>query len=165
MEKMKLFLVAGLVLCVAGAANAALVNGAADLNLTDVVKAINFGEDAVIDAGGGTLATNETVGSTTFLVSNVNVTVDGVTNTASDGVSIGFWDASSPEFGSTTDDDALERVFASSVYHGSVVYIDVTLPSDYYKVQVLLYEGWDATSRNVSVTAESTVADPLIMGT
>ena len=149
MEKMKLFLVAGLVLCVAGAANAALVNQAADLDLTNVVKAINFGDTST-----------QTVNGIDFLQAWAGTTVDGVSNEA--GANIGNW-AGGPTL-SGTDAAALWEIYATNVYNANTVNISTALADGYYKVQVLLYEQWTG-SRTVTLTAESTVADPLIMGT
>ncbi|MCP4337818.1 MAG: hypothetical protein GY799_02790, partial [Desulfobulbaceae bacterium] len=118
MKNFKLILMMVLVLGMAGLANAAVVTvtGPGDLDLTNVIKAINFGESVSFYSWEtGPLSVTETVGTTTFLVSTVNETVDGVTNIGHDAITGYSWGGTAPEFGATADDDALERIFASGV--------------------------------------------------
>ena len=130
--------------------NAAIVADTADLDLTNVVKAINLGDTST-----------QRVLGTDFLQAWASTTVDGVSNDA--GANIAGWQGTVPTL-SGTDGGALSEIYASNVYNPDVVNISTDLVPGMYKVQVLLYEKWTG-DRTVTVTAESTVADPLIMST
>jgi len=126
-----------------------MVDQAADLDLTNVVKAINFGS-----------ATNKTVSGVTFLAAYAGTTVGGVYNDAAANIGSG---SGIPTL-SGADAAALQEIYGSNVWNPEVVNISTDLADGYYKVQVLLYEQW-VGSREVTVTAETAVADPLLMGT
>ncbi|MCP4376722.1 MAG: LamG domain-containing protein, partial [bacterium] len=88
-----------------------LLDEPADLDLTNVFKAINFG-----------VTTDQTIGSTVFLASTFNTTVDGVTNTGGGAIPSGV--VTDAVIGDTDDDNALEEILSASVYNG----VDIDIP-------------------------------------
>jgi hypothetical protein len=114
-------------------------------DLLQVVKAINFGD-----------TTDQTVSGVNFLTARFNTTVDGVTNTAGADVPAGWSGASTPVIGITADDNALEQIFATSIYGGNYD-IDITVPNGTYKLQFLLYEAWYQTTPRADFTVEGTL--------
>jgi alpha-N-acetylglucosaminidase len=118
-----------------------------DLDLTNVVKAINFGN-----------TTNQTIGGTTFKASGSNTTVDNVTNTATAAIAAGYSSGTIPIIGSAADDNALEEILATSIF-GSDYDIDITVPNGTYKLQILLYETWRQPEPRADFTIEGTLVE------
>jgi len=126
-----------------GGGGGTLVDEVADLDLTNVIKAINFGPSPA-----------ETINGVTFLAAGIGSTVDDVTNNATGG-NIPAGAGGTPNIGPTADDNALEQILASSIYNWTDVDldIDIPLPIGTYKVQLLLYEAWVVT-RNSDLKIE-----------
>ena len=128
-----------LLMCVAGA-NAAVLDEPTDLDLSDVVKAINFGD-----------TTDQVIGGVTFLAAPVNSTVDEVKNVASGMVNVGASNQTLPELGDGKDDDALEQLLGTSVFGwdgGTNIELDIPVPNGFYRVQLILYDGWQSVTGN-----------------
>jgi len=139
-------------MCVAGA-NAAVLDQPADLDLKDAVKVINFGETA-----------NQAIGGVTFRAAPANSTVDGVKNVAQGMVHVGQHRQTLPNIGSGAEDDALEQILGTSVFghqRGTDIDIDIPVPNGFYRVQLILYDGWQSVTgnkRNVNHVIEGTLA-------
>jgi len=133
---------------------AAVITTPSDLDLTNVVKSINFGNTS-----------NQTIGSTIFLAAATGTTVNGVTNNATDMLSAGQFGGAIPVYGATADDDALEQILATVIGDASspkTFDIDVPLANGNYKLQFLFYEAFDLASlvlplRLQDVTVEGTL--------
>ena len=99
-----------ILLAVAVAAGATVLEAPGGLDLKDVVKAINFG-----------ITTDQVIGGVTFRAAGANSTVDGVKNTAMDMVGVGpvIWGDGGtptiPNIGSGDDDNALEQILGTSI--------------------------------------------------
>jgi len=135
------------------AAGAEVLDQPTDLDLTGVVKAINFGDtsDQVIDG-------------VTFLAAPANSVVDGVKNVAQGMVAVGDHRQTLPDVGSSKDDDALEQLLGTSIFgcqRGTDIDVDVPVPNGFYRVQLILYDGWQSVTgntRNVNHVIEGTLA-------
>ncbi len=128
-----------LLMCVAGA-NAEVLDEPTDLDLSGVVKAINFGN-----------TTDQVIGGVTFLAAPANSTVDGVKNVAPGMVSVGQNGQTSPELGSNKEDNALEQLLGTSVFGwdgGTNIELDIPVPNGFYRVQLILYDGWQSVTGN-----------------
>ncbi len=126
-------------MCVAGA-NAAVLDEPADLDLSGVVKAINFGD-----------TTDQVIGGVTFRAAPVNSTVDEVKNVAQGMVKVGQNGQTLPELGDGKDDDALEQLLGTSVFGwdgGTNIELDIPVPNGFYRVQLILYDGWQSVTSN-----------------
>ena len=124
-----------------------------DIDLTDVVKAINFGD-----------TTDQVIGGVTFYAAPANSTVDGVKNAAQGMVKVGQHGQTLPEVGSSKEDDALEQILATSVFgcqSNTDIDLDIPVANGFYRVQLLLYDGWQSTTgnrRDVNHLIEGTLA-------
>jgi len=138
--------------CVAGA-NAEVLDQPTDLNLSGVIKAINFGETA-----------NQAIGGVTFRAAPANSTVDGVKNVAQGMVRVGQHRQTLPDIGSSAEDDALEQILGTSIFgcqSRTDIDIDITVANGFYRVQLILYDGWQSVTgkkRNVNHVVEGTLA-------
>jgi hypothetical protein len=124
------------------------------MDMSNVVKAINFGGTYV----------DMTVQGVVFDVATAGSTVNGVTN---DAAGVSWYNAGAVAGITGPDAVGAKEVFHSNIYNlddgtgNWNVNIDAVLPDGNYKVQVLLFEKWGA-SRNVTVTAEG-VSDSILM--
>ncbi|KKK86615.1 hypothetical protein LCGC14_2761480, partial [marine sediment metagenome] len=126
-------------MCVAGA-SAGVLDEPTDLDLSGVVKAINFGN-----------TTNQVIGGVTFLAAPANSTVDEVKNVAQGMVSAGQGVQTLPELGDGKDDDALEQLLGTSVFGwdgGTNIGLAIPVPNGFYRVQLILYDGWQSVTGN-----------------
>ena len=150
----KLLTTCVVVLWSAGAvAGAEVLDQPSDLDLTGVVKAINFGK-----------TTDQVIGGVTFRASPANLTVDGVKNVAQGMVHVGQHRQTVPDIGRNKDDDALEQILGTSIFgcqRNTDIDIDVPVPNGFYRVQLILYDGWQSVTgnkRNVNHLIEGTLA-------
>jgi hypothetical protein len=137
-----------------------------DLDFNNVVKAINFGN-----------TTDQIIRGVTFYAAAANSTANGVKNRAKGSVGVGYAGQTLPNIGSGSDKDALEQILGSSIFglSGTVeatgssstlsvsesIIIDVDVTNGYYKVQLIIYDGWEsqgASARDVNHTIEGTLA-------
>ena len=139
---------------VVAGANAEVLDEPTDLDLTGVVKAINFGK-----------TTDQMIGGVTFLAAPENATTSGVTNRATGAVAVGQYDQTLPELGSDRDDDALEQLLGTSIFGSDAgstnIELDVPVPNGFYRAQLILYDGWQSVTgnrRDVDHYVEGTLA-------
>ena len=139
------------VLSVITLAEGKVIDSPGDLDLKDVVKAINFGN-----------TTDQVIGQVTFRAAAANSTVDGVKNSAAGTVGAGFANQTLPNVGSGDDDNAFEQILGTSIFGQSgpsAITIDIPVPNGFYKVQLIIYDGWESVTgnkRDVNHYAEGT---------
>ncbi len=142
-----------LALLMSAAVNAEVLDEPADLDLGGAVKAINFG-----------VTTDQAIGGVMFLAAPVNSTVDGVKNVAQGMVAVGQHGQTLPDLGGGKEDDALEQLLGTSIFghqRGTDIDIDIPVVNGFYRVQLILYDGWQSVTgnkRNVNHLIEGTPA-------
>ena len=139
-----------ILLAVSVAASATVLETPGDLDLTDVVKAINFG-----------VTTDQVIGGVTFHAADANSTVDGVINTAQGAVGVGGGGQVMPNIGSGIDDNALEQILGTSIHCADPIAINIDVPNGFYRVQLIIYDGYQSFSgnkRDVNHYVEGTLA-------
>jgi len=148
-----LILCCALLVSAAARTDAKVLDQPSDLDLSDVIKAINFGK-----------TTDQVIGGVTFLAAPANATVDGVKNVAQGMVTVGQHRQTLPDIGGTKDDDALEQLLGTSIYgheRGTDIDIDIPVANGFYRVQLILYDGWQSVTgnqRDVDHYVEGTLA-------
>ncbi len=135
-------------------ANTVVLDEPADLDLSGIVTAINFGD-----------TTDQVIGGVKFRAAPANATVQRVTNRAIGAVKVGQHGQTLPELGSGKDDDAMEQLLGTSIFGcdtGSTnIELDIPVPNGYYRAQLILYDGWQSVTgnrRDVDHYVEGTLA-------
>jgi hypothetical protein len=123
---------------VASQVNTEALDQPAQLELTAVVAAINFGT-----------TTDQVIGGVTFRAATANSTVDGLKNSAVGAVGIRQYEQTLPEMGSTNDDNALEQILGTSIFGRSgekSIRMSLDVPNGFYRAQLIIYDGWETVT-------------------
>jgi len=134
-------------------ANAKVLDQPTDLDLSGVIKAINFGK-----------TTDQVIGPVKFHAAAANTTVNGVKNLAGGMVHVGQYRQTMPNIDPGKDNDALEQILGTSIFgykNGTDIDIDIPVPNGFYRAQLILYDGWQSVTgnkRNVDHYVEGTPA-------
>jgi len=122
------------------AEGAKVLDQPSDLDLTGVVKAINFGNSS-----------DQTISGVRFRAAPANATVDGVKNVAQGMVKVGSGSQTVPHIGDSDEDNALEQILGTSIFgsnQGKNIDMDIPVPNGFYRVQLILYDGWKSVTGN-----------------
>jgi hypothetical protein len=129
-----------ILICLATQVHAEVLDQPAELELDNVVAAINFG-----------VTTDQVVAGVTFRAATANTTVEGLKNVAAGTVAVRQYDQTLPEIGSTKDDNALEQILGTSIFGQSgdkSIKITIDVPNGFYRAQLIIYDGWQSVTGN-----------------
>ncbi|MCP4379559.1 MAG: hypothetical protein GY794_25730, partial [bacterium] len=146
MKKTSMFIVCfGLFMGMAGPASAVILDEVADLDLTNVVKAVHWSNNSTF----GTPAVDTTISGVTFLAGPHNGTVDGVTNAGN-----AFGAGDDWQLGPITDDAGLNDILNSFLIGDPAATITIPVSNGVYKLQLLFFDPFVDTGRGIDVTIE-----------